>query len=109
MPRTAGGSRGCHTGGGGGGGRPEAPRPGLPRPPLAEAEATHRCIALAELAGAPIYIVHVSAAEAAEEVAAAREGGRPVHGETCPQYLLLTAECDDERYVMSPPPRDQGA
>ena len=90
-------------------GRIEPRQHGLTRPPLTEAEATHRCIALAELAGAPIYVVHVSAAEAAEEVATARKRGCAVHGETCPQYLLLTAECDDERYVMSPPLRDQGA
>jgi dihydropyrimidinase len=82
----------------------------LTRPALAEAEATHRVIALAELAGAPIYIVHVSAAETVEELAAARRRGLPVHGETCPQYLLLGAECyaeDGARFVMSPPLRER--
>jgi dihydropyrimidinase len=85
----------------------------LTRPALAEAEATHRAIALAEMAGAPIYIVHVSAAEAVEEVAAARGrgGGVAVWGETCPQYLFLSDERYDEpgfegaKYVMSPPLR----
>jgi len=84
----------------------------LTRPPVAEAEAVHRCIALAELAGAPLYVVHVSTAEAADEIAAARARGAPVHGETCPQYLFLTAERyaeDGERYVMSPPLRDRPA
>ncbi len=81
----------------------------LTRPPLVEAEAASRAIALAELAGAPLYIVHVSAAETVEAIAAARARGVPVSGETCPQYLVLTAACDDERFVMSPPLRDGAA
>jgi dihydropyrimidinase len=83
----------------------------LTRPALAEAEAVHRAIALAEMAGAPIYIVHVSSAEAAEEVAAARARGVAVLAETCPQYLVLSEELYDRpgfegaKYVMSPPLR----
>ena len=59
------------------------------RPPVTEAEATHRAIAYAELAGSPLYIVHMSAKEAVAEVAAARDRGLNVFGETCPQYLYL--------------------
>ena len=83
----------------------------LTRPPRSEAEATHRAIALAEMAGAPIYIVHVSCAEAVEEVAAARARGVGALAETCPQYLFLSDERYDEpgfegaKYVMSPPLR----
>ena len=83
----------------------------LTRPSIAEGEATHRAIALAEIAGAPIYIVHMTAAEAAEAVAAARARGLPVFGETCPQYLFLDQERYNEpgfngaKYVMSPPLR----
>jgi len=88
-------------------GKTEPRQHALTRPALAEAEATHRAIALAEMAGAPVYIVHVSAAEAVEEVAAARARGLSVHAETCPQYLFLTVEREDERYVMSPPLRDR--
>ena len=82
------------------------------RPPLAEAEAAHRVMALAELAGAPVYIVHVSAAETVEEVVAARRRALAVHGETCPQYLFLTERDyrqDGARFVMSPPLRDERA
>jgi dihydropyrimidinase len=85
------------------------------RPPLAEAEATHRVLALAELAGAPVYVVHVSAAEAVEELARARGRGVAAFGETCPHYLLLTDELlaepgfDGAKYVCSPPLRDRRA
>jgi dihydropyrimidinase len=85
------------------------------RPALAEAEATHRVIALAELAGAPVYVVHVSAAEAVDEIAAARSRGVAAFGETCPQYLVLSAELyegpgfEGAKYVMSPPLRDRRA
>jgi dihydropyrimidinase len=85
----------------------------LTRPPLAEAEAIHRGLALARLAGAPLYIVHLSSAEGLEEVVAARRRGDPVMAETCPQYLLLSSEdeawdddsFDGARAVMSPPLR----
>jgi dihydropyrimidinase len=63
------------------------------RPHAAEAEAVSRAIRLAELAGCPLYVVHLSTAAGAQEVAAARARGQAVFGETCPQYLLLT---DDE-------------
>jgi dihydropyrimidinase len=81
------------------------------RPALAEGEATHRAIALAEMAGAPVYIVHLSAAGALNEVVAARRRGLRVHGETCPQYLLLSDDeyerpgLDGAQFVMSPPLR----
>ncbi|WP_326558680.1 dihydropyrimidinase [Micromonospora sp. NBC_01796] len=66
---------------------------GLTRPAVLEAEATHRAIRLAEVArDCPLYIVHLSASEALEQVAAARDAGRNVFAETCPQYLYLTLE-----------------
>jgi dihydropyrimidinase len=81
----------------------------------AEGEATHRAIRLAELADAPVLIVHVSAAEAMEEIRAARARGLKVFGETCPQYLFLTAKDLDRagyegaKFCCSPPPRDEAA
>jgi dihydropyrimidinase len=66
---------------------------GLTRPAELEAEATRRAISLAKVAGdTPLYIVHLSASEALEAVAAARDLGRNVFAETCPQYLYLTLE-----------------
>jgi len=66
---------------------------GLTRPAALEAEATHRAIALAGVAGGtPLYIVHMSATEALAEVSAARSRGANVFAETCPQYLYLTLE-----------------
>jgi dihydropyrimidinase len=85
----------------------------LTRPARAEAEATHRAIALAEIAGVPIYIVHLSSAEALEMVTEARDRGLPVCAETCPQYLFLSYDNYEEpgfagaKYVMSPPLRDK--
>ncbi len=65
----------------------------LTRPAELEGEATHRAIQLAKVAGnVPLYIVHVSASEALEEVAAAQHDGYNVFAETCPQYLYLTLE-----------------
>jgi len=84
----------------------------LTRPPQAEAEATHRAIALAEMAGVPVYIVHLSAAEALAEVTAARARGLEAWAETCPQYLFLSTDnylepgFEGAKYVMSPPLRD---
>ncbi|WP_046508345.1 dihydropyrimidinase [Streptomyces odonnellii] len=81
------------------------------RKALLEAEATHRAIKLAQVADAPLYVVHVSAEEAVAELAAARDQGLPVFGETCPQYLFLStdnlAEPDFEgaKYVCSTPLR----
>ena len=83
----------------------------LTRPARAEAEATHRAIALAEMADVPIYIVHLGAAEALEMVTEARDRGLPAYAETCPQYLFLSYENYEEpgfegaKYVMSPPLR----
>src|SRR5262245_473292 len=68
----------------------------LTRPARAEAEATHRAIALAEIAGVPIYIVHLSAAEALEMVTEARDRGLPAYAETCPQYLFLSYDNYEE-------------
>src|SRR5689334_23467106 len=85
----------------------------LTRPARAEAEATHRAIALAEIADVPIYIVHLSAAEALEMVTEARDRGLQAYAETCPQYLFLSYDnyeepgFDGAKYVMSPPLRDK--
>ncbi len=85
----------------------------LTRPARAEGEATHRAIALAEMADVPVYIVHLSAAEALDMVAEARDRGLPAFAETCPQYLFLSESNYDEpdfggaKYVMSPPLRQQ--
>ncbi len=85
----------------------------LTRPSRAEAEATGRAIALAEMAGVPIYIVHLSAADALEKVKAARDMGLPAYAETCPQYLFLSYDnyeepgFDGAKYVMSPPLREK--
>ena len=65
---------------------------GLTRPWQTEEEATHRAIMLANLTGAPLYIVHVSAKQAVDQIAAARDNGQNVFGETCPQYLYLSLE-----------------
>jgi dihydropyrimidinase len=87
----------------------------LTRPARAEAEATHRAIALAEMADVPVYIVHLSAAEALEMVTEARDRGLPAFAETCPQYLFLSYDNYEEpgfegaKYVMSPPLRPKEA
>ncbi|WP_280350246.1 dihydropyrimidinase [Nocardia abscessus] len=65
---------------------------GTTRPWQLEEEATHRAIMLAELTGVPLYVVHVSAEQALAQIAAARDAGRNVFGETCPQYLYLSLE-----------------
>jgi len=85
------------------------------RPMLVERDATHRAIALAELIDVPILIVHVSGREAIEQIRWAQSHGLKVYGETCPQYLFLTADslgCDDSfegaKCICSPPPRDAG-
>jgi dihydropyrimidinase len=86
----------------------------LTRPSILEGEATHRAICLAELASTPLYIVHLSTAEALSTVTEARDRGISVHAETCPQYLFLTAEeyerpgFEPAKYVMTPPLRDHG-
>jgi dihydropyrimidinase len=83
------------------------------RPMLLEREATHRAIALAELVDVPILIVHVSGREAVEQIRAAQGMGLKIYGETCPQYLFLTAEdlgidgFEGAKCICSPPPRDK--
>jgi dihydropyrimidinase len=85
----------------------------LTRPSRAEGEATGRAIALAEMARVPIYIVHLSAADALEKVKEARDAGLPAYAETCPQYLFLSYDnyeepgFDGAKYVMSPPLREK--
>lgn len=81
------------------------------RPPLVEAEAVHRGISLAEMADAPLYVVHLSSAVGLDEVRSARRRGMSVFAETCPQYLLLSDEAyegagfEGAKFVMSPPLR----
>ena len=65
---------------------------GIARAWQMEEEATHRAIMIANLTGAPLYVVHVSAKQAVEQLAAARDNGQNVFGETCPQYLYLSLE-----------------
>jgi dihydropyrimidinase len=85
----------------------------LSRPTTAEAEAVHRAIALAEMAGAPVYIVHLSSEAALNQVREARDRGLPAFAETCPQYLLLSIEEMDRpnfegaKYVFTPPLREK--
>jgi len=85
----------------------------LTRPTTAEAEATNRAIALAEMAGAPVYIVHLSCNDALEKVREARDRGLPAFAETCPQYLYLSLENMDApgfegaKYVFTPPLREK--
>ncbi|MDI5973936.1 dihydropyrimidinase [Streptomyces sp. SL13] len=92
-------------------GRTDPRHHGEVRKALLEAEATHRAIQLARVAGSPLYVVHVSATEAVAEITRARDLGLPVFGETCPQYLFLStdnlAEPDFEgaKYVCSTPLR----
>ena len=79
---------------------------------LAESEATHRVIQLSRLLDVPVLVVHVSGIDAVKTIRAAQALGARVYGETCPQYLFLTAEDSDKpglegaKYCCSPPPRD---
>ncbi|HUG74421.1 MAG TPA: dihydropyrimidinase [Acidimicrobiia bacterium] len=87
---------------------------GIVRKSLLEGEAAHRAIVLAELTGAPLYIVHMSAKEALEEVKAARDRGLNIFAETCPQYLFFDLDnlgngFEGAKYVASPPLRDRAA
>ena len=83
------------------------------RKALLESEATYRAIQLARVAGAPLYVVHVSAAEAVAELTRARDLGLNVFGETCPQYLycstddLARPDFEGAKYVCSTPLRPQ--
>ncbi|QDW38078.1 dihydropyrimidinase [Bradyrhizobium sp. KBS0727] len=85
------------------------------RPIVVEREATHRAISLAELVDVQVMIVHVSNRESMEEIRRAQQKGLKVFGETCPQYLVLTADdlkglnMEGAKYVCSPPPRDEAS
>jgi len=78
----------------------------------AEREATHRAITLAEIVDVPVLIVHVSGREAIDQIGEAQRRGLRIYGETCPQYLFLTAGDMDRpgfegaKFMCSPPPRD---
>ncbi len=83
----------------------------LSRPQLAEAEGTNRALMLAEMAGCPIYIVHLSAPRALERVMEARDRGMPAYAETCPQYLFASFDdlaqegFEGAKFVCTPPLR----
>jgi dihydropyrimidinase len=83
----------------------------LTRPPWAEAEATMRATALAGIAGAPLYVVHVTNGLAVDQIAYGRARGLSVMGETCTQYLFFTIDNlrqpDGSKWVCSPPMRTQ--
>lgn len=85
----------------------------LTRPDITEAEAVYRSIALAKIADAPLYIVHVSTNDALGHIAEARDRGLPVYGETCPHYLLLSIDdlkrpdFEGAKYVLTPPLREK--
>src|SRR6516162_807048 len=85
----------------------------LTRPPETEGEATNRAIQLARVAGAPLYVVHVSCLESVEPIAAARLKGWDVWGETCTQYFFVDytflerPDFEGAKYVYTPPPRDK--
>jgi dihydropyrimidinase len=85
----------------------------LTRPATAEAEAVNRAIAMAEIAGVPVYIVHLSSEDALNKVREARDRGLPAFAETCPQYLLLSVDdlarpgFEGAKYVFTPPLRDR--
>lgn len=89
----------------------------LSRPQIAEAEGTHRALALAEMAGAPVYIVHLSAPRALDKVLEARDRGMPAYAETCPQYLFCSLDdlaregFEGAKFVCTPPlrPKDYQA
>ncbi len=94
-------------------GRLQPGRHGAARPPLTEAEATVRALALAEMAAAPVYIVHVTCAAALAPIRAARLAGRPVWAEACVPHLMLTDREYQQPgfaaapYVLSPPLRPE--
>jgi dihydropyrimidinase len=93
------------------GGSPVPHYHALTRPPETEGEATNRAIQLARVAGAPLYVVHVSCKEAVDPIARAREQGWDVWGETCTQYLFIDytylerPDFEGAKYVYTPPPR----
>jgi dihydropyrimidinase len=83
----------------------------ISRPQIAEAEGTNRALMLAEMAGTPVYIVHLSAPRALERVMEARDRGLPAFAETCPQYLFCSLDdlakpgFEGAKYVCTPPLR----
>lgn len=84
----------------------------LTRPTVAEAEGVHRAIAIAEMAESPVYIVHLSSADALNQVREARDRGLPAFAETCPQYLFLSIDdygddFEGAKYVMTPALREK--
>jgi dihydropyrimidinase len=83
---------------------------GVARYPVFEGEATNRVIRLAEAAGVPVYIVHLSARDALDAVRGARDRGTRAFAETCPQYLFLSLDdmgdgFNGAKFVCSPPLR----
>ena len=92
-------------------GRTDPKHHGRVRHPVLEAEATHRAVQLSRVAGSPLYVVHVSAAEAVREIVEARDDGLNVFAETCPQYLFLDVDelarpdFEGAKYVCSTPLR----
>ncbi|HEY7589542.1 MAG TPA: dihydropyrimidinase [Candidatus Limnocylindrales bacterium] len=89
---------------------------GVARYPIFEGEATNRVIRLAEAAGVPVYIVHLSARDALDAVRSARDRGAMAFAETCPQYLFLSLDdlgngFEGAKFVCSPPlrPKDHQA
>ncbi len=85
----------------------------LTRPAAAEAEAVHRAIAMAEIAGVPVYIVHLTSEDALNQVREARDRGVRAFAETCPQYLVLSVDelarpgFEGAKYVFTPPLREK--
>lgn len=94
-------------------GRKQPSSHGVAHHPIAEREATHRVIALAELLDVPVLFVHVSAKEAIDQIRDAQARGLKIYGETCPQYLFLTGDMleaggdEGAKCMCSPPPRDK--
>src|SRR3954467_9331046 len=91
-------------------GHPDPYYHGVARDPIFEGEATNRVIRLAEVAGVPVYIVHLSARDALNAVRDARDRGAQAFAETCPQYLFLSLEdmkggFNGAKFVCSPPLR----
>ncbi len=84
----------------------------LSRPQAVEREGTHRAITMSEIVDVPILLVHVSSAETVEQIRWAQGRGLRIYAETCPQYLVLTADhlnapgFDGAKFICSPPPRD---
>src|SRR5215472_11768787 len=81
---------------------------------VAEGEATNRAVALSQLLDVPVLIVHVSASDAIDVIRGAQTKGLKIYGETCPQYLFLTADdigmdLEGTKFCCSPPPRDHAA